>query len=391
MESVMFRTFGAWLLGASLALAGALPLQAAPVKAADVLDWTQAQRQDRFWRMETLLPHQPVPRGNDVRALPRGKPLTVTVSDHSIDAFMAADRTVGLLVLQDGKVRLARYAGPLTPTRHWAGFSLTKSLTSTLYAVALRDHSIRSLDDSVATYLPEMKGSAYEGVTIRQLLTMSSGVRWNEDYSDPKSDVARMYGTPADPGLDPITSYMRKLPREAPAGTKWNYKTGETDLAGVLLIRATGKPLAQYASEKLWKPLGMAQDGVWMINEAGVSPGGCCLSATLDDWGRFGQFILDGGRVGGRQLLPGDWLPQATRTQIDIGRPGLGYGYFWWTNADGTFDAKGIFGQMIHIDPKRHLVVVALGAWDAAYDKTHAEGRDRLVRAVAAAVDAEKP
>ena len=115
------------------------------------------------------------------------------------------------------------------------------------------------LDDSVSAYLPEMKGSAYDGVTIRQLLTMSSGVRWNEDYSDPTSDVARMYGTPADPGLDPITSFMRKLPREAPAGTKWNYKTGETDLAGVLLVRATGKPLAQYASEKLWKPLGMAQ------------------------------------------------------------------------------------------------------------------------------------
>lgn len=378
------------LLAALVALVAALPAPAAPRQPAEVLTWTQAQRQDRFWRMEGIFPHQRIAAGDHVRALPQGASLALQVEGHPVDTFMAADKTVGLLVLQDGKVRLSRFSSPLTPGRHWAGFSLTKSITSTLYAIALRDHAIRSLDDSVAAYIPEMKGTAYEGVTIRQLLTMSSGIRWNEDYTDLKSDVARMYSTPADPGLDPIVSYMRKLPREAPAGTKWVYKTGETDLAGVLLVRATGKPLADYASEKLWKPIGMAHDAVWMVNEAGVSPGGCCLSATLEDWGRFGQFILEGGKVNGRALLPADWLPQATKTQIDIGRPGMGYGYFWWTNADGTFDGKGIFGQMIHIDPARKLVVVALGAWTAAYDKVHAEGRDHLVKAIEAAVDAEK-
>jgi CubicO group peptidase (beta-lactamase class C family) len=371
-----------------LLLAGfaAVPVSAEPLKPAAVLTWDQPKRQDSFWRMETIFPHRVVQGGGRVRSLPKGKPLTVAVPG-GLNAFMAGDKTLGLLVLQDGKVRLEKYVAPLTRDRHWAGFSLTKSVTSTLYAIALRDHAIRSLDDAVSAYIPEMKGSAYDGVTIRQLLTMSSGIKWNEDYTDPASDVARMYGTPADPGLDPITSYMRKLPRETPAGTKWTYKTGETDLAGVLLVRATGMPLSRYLSEKLWKPLGMAHEAVWMINEAGISPGGCCLSAMLEDWGRFGQFILDGGKAGGKQLLPPDWLPQATHKQIEIGRPGMGYGYFWWTNDDGTFDAKGIFGQMIHIDPKRHLVIVALGAWSAAYDKPHAETRDVLVKAVTAAVD----
>jgi len=382
----------AWMLAiaaaSGLLMAAAPPVPAKKLEPASVLTWSQAERQDRFWRMETVFPHQTIAAGRKAVALRQGKPLTLPLPE-GLDAYMKADRTAGLLVMQDGRVRLERVGPSLTPTRHWAGFSVTKSITSTLYAIALRDGAIKSLDDSVARYLPEMKGSAYEGVTVRQLLTMSSGVKWNEDYTDLTSDVARMYSTPADPGLDPIVSYMRKLPREAPAGTKWSYKTGETDLAGVLLVRALGKPLAAYASEKLWKPLGMAHDAVWMVNEAGQSPGGCCLSATLEDYARFGQFILGGGKVGGKALLPADWLPQATREQIGIGRPGMGYGYFWWTNGDGTFDAKGIFGQMIHIDPKRHLVIVALAAWDAAYDRPHAELRDRLVKAVAEAVDHE--
>lgn len=378
----------AWMLGV-LATLTAPAVAAEPMKPASVLVWSQAERQDRFWRMETIFPHQRVAAAGRATPLKRGKPLALPLPE-GLDAFMKADRTAGLLVMQDGKVRLERFGPTLTPTRHWAGFSVTKSFTSTLYAIALRDGAIKSLDDSVARYLPEMKGSAYEDVTVRQLLTMSSGVRWNEDYSDLTSDVARMYSTPADPGFDPIVSFMRKLPRAVPPGTRWNYSTGETDLAGVLLVRATGKSLAAYATEKLWKPLGLAHDGVWMVNEVGISPGGCCLSVGLEDYARFGQFILDGGRIGGKALLPADWLPKATHEQINIGRPGMGYAYFWWTNGDGTFDAKGIFGQMIHIDPKRHLVIVALAAWDAAYDKPHAEQRDRLVKAVAEAVDREK-
>jgi CubicO group peptidase (beta-lactamase class C family) len=375
-----------WIaLVASLALA--VPGLAVP-KPADVLVWSQAERQDRFFRMEKQFPHRVVKAGGKVRPLAKGPPLAVALPN-GLDAYMAADRTAGLLVLADGRVRIERYGPTLTPVRHWAGFSVTKSITSTLYAIALRDGAIRSLDDSVAAYLPEMKGSAYQDVTIRQLLTMSSGVRWSEDYSDPTSDVARMYSTPADPGFDPIVSFMRKLPREAPPGSKWAYKTGETDLAGVLLVRATGKSLAQYAAEKLWGPLGMAQDAVWMIDAQGFSPGGCCLSATLGDYARFGQFILDGGRVGGKALLPAGWLSQAITQQIATGYPGTGYGYFWWTNADGTFDARGIFGQQIHIDPRRRLVIVALAAWDAPVDQKRGAARAGLIAAIAAAVDAE--
>lgn len=369
--------------------------QPAPHKAvpADVLVWSQPTRAARFSHMETVFPHRVVPAGGVVHLLPRGRPLAPTLADdagrpETIDRFMAEDRTAGLLVLQDGRVRLERYGPALGPHRHWAGFSLTKSVTSTLFGIAIAEGRIGSLDDPIVRYLPEMKGSAYDPVTIRQLLTMSSGVRWNEDYTDPQSDVVRMYGTPSDrPGLDPILSYMRHLPAQYPPGTHWAYKTGETDLAGMLLSRAVGTSLSGYLSTRLWRRYGMADRAVWMINEQGHEPGGCCLSATLEDWGRFGQFVLDGGRIGGRRVLPADWLPEATTTRIATGYGDQGYGYFWWANPDGTFDGRGIFGQMIHVDPRRRLVVVVLAAWPEAVDKARAPGRKRLIDAIAAAAD----
>ena len=396
------RTFPArrqWLalvaLGCAAPAAGKAPAHfPLKAKAADVLVWSQAERQGRFPHMERLFPHETVKAGGRAHPLPTGRPLTLQMvqdgAPESLDQWMAADNNAGLLILQDGRVRLERYRAGAGAADHWASFSVTKSVTSTLYAAAIKDGYIKSLDDSVATYLPEMKGSAYQDVSLRQLLTMSSGVRWSEDYTNPQSDVARMYDTPPDPGLDPIVSYMRHLPREVPAGAKWNYKTGETDLAGIVLVRATGQSLATYLSRKIWRPYGMERDAVWMVNAQRNSPGGCCLSATLRDLGRFGEFIRGGGIANGQAVLPPDWLPKATSEQIATGRPGLGYGYFWWIGPDGTFDARGIFGQGIHIDPKRRLVVVLLAAWPAVFDAPHAAGREQLMAAIEAAVDAEQ-
>ena len=183
----------------------------------------------------------------------------------------------------------------------------------------MKDGDIKSLDDPVTRYITALRGSAYDEVTVRQLLTMTSGVKWNEDYTDMNSDVARMYAQPPDPGFDMTVSYMRKLPREAPPGTKWVYKTSETNLVGVLVMEATGKPLAEYLSEKIWRPYGMERDAEWMIDDVGHEQGGCCLAMTLRDLGRFGQFILDGARIGGTSIVPDTWLAEATRTQVETG------------------------------------------------------------------------
>jgi CubicO group peptidase (beta-lactamase class C family) len=158
---------------------------------------------------------------------------------------------------------------------------------------------------------------------------------------------------------------MRKLPRAKPPGTRFNYNTGETDLVGILVSKATGKSLAQYASEKIWKPFGMEQDAIWMIDRSGHERGGCCMSMTLRDYARFGQFMLEGGMGrGGKRILPPGWTAQATTARIDNGIGG--YGYFWWIRPEGGYAAEGIFGQAIVVIPEERMVVAINSAWPAA-------------------------
>src|SRR5690606_29854148 len=157
-------------------------------------------------------------------------------------------------------------------------FSVAKSVTSTLVGAAIQDGKIAGLGAPVTDYIPELKGSGYDGVTVRQLLMMSSGVKWNEDYSDPKSAVAQAGAPILEPGVNPIVSYMRKLPREHAPGTVFHYNTGETDLVGLLVSNAVGMSLSDYASEKIWKPYGMERDAIWVVDGAGRERGGCCIS-----------------------------------------------------------------------------------------------------------------
>jgi CubicO group peptidase (beta-lactamase class C family) len=369
------------------------PAEARPRVAADTLFWSQAQKEAGFPHMEAFFATRTVKRGAHAHPLPVGKPLDVPVTVNgkaeTVERFMAQNKNAGVLVIQDGKIRLEKYALGYGPTGRWTSFSVAKSFTSTLVGAAVKDGYIKSIDDPVTRYIPGLKGAAYDGVSVRQVLTMTSGVKWNEDYTDPKSDVAQFYTVKPDPGVDPTVSYMRKLPREAPPGTKWVYKTGETNLIGVLVTSATHKSLSDYLSEKIWKPYGMEQDGVWMVDERGQESGGCCLSVALHDYGRMGMFILGGGRAQGKAVVPDDWIQAATHKEADIGFPDEGYGYQWWTQDNGTFNAYGIFGQAIHIDPKRKLVIVVSSAWPHATDKDLQAARSTLFADVAKAVDAE--
>lgn len=362
-------------------------------KPAAVLFWTQAQKEAGFQNMEATFPVHRVEHGDKVLPLPAGAALAVSVTESGkttpLADFMAAQKTSGLLVIQDGKVRLETYGLGFSADKRWTSFSVAKSFTSTLVGAAIRDGYIKSLDEPVVTYIPGLKGSAYEGVSVRQLLTMTSGVKWNEDYTDPKSDVAGLFSAPSDPGVDSTVSYMRKLPREAAPGAKWVYKTGETNLIGVLVTSATHKSLADYLTEKIWRPFGMEGDAVWMIDERGQEAGGCCISVTLRDYGRMGLFVMGGGVAAGKSVVPDGWFKAAIHKQADIGEPGHGYGYQWWTNDDGTYDARGIFGQIIHIDPARKLVVVVTSAWPEADLPQRWVARSALLNSIAAAVDAQ--
>ncbi|WP_439114466.1 serine hydrolase domain-containing protein [Hydrogenophaga sp.] len=356
----------------------------------DVLFWKQPQRDAAFRaldRLPFLAKHRVVPAGGTPSPLPPGPPLALPLD---VDAYMQGQRSAALMVLHNGQVRLERYGLDFDSQGRWTSFSVAKSFTSTLLGAAVRDGHIKSMDDKVSDYIDEMKGSAYDDVSIRQLLTMTSGVQWNEDYDDPNSDVARFNNHQPEPGVDALVSYLRQLPRAAPAGTRWLYSTGETNLVGVLLARATGKPLSSYLSEKIWVPAGMEQQATWILSKTGQEISGCCLQAATRDYARFGQFILNGAQANGQRIVPDDWLARATTTRADTGQPGRGYGYQWWTYDDGSFAARGIFGQGIFIDPARKLVIASNANWGRnATDPQASAAREAFYVAVQQAVDAE--
>jgi CubicO group peptidase (beta-lactamase class C family) len=322
----------------------------------------------------------------DPLSLPVGEPLDIP----AVEEYMASQHTSGLVILQDGKIRFERYGQEFDADGRWTSFSVAKSFTSTLVGAAVQDGYIKSLEDKVSQYIPDLRGSAYDDVTIRQLLTMSSGVRWNEDYEDPEADVAKFNKAKADPGVDATVSFMRKLPRAHPPGTVWHYNTGETNLIGVLVSSATGKSLAQYLQDTIWHPAGMAATATWLQGKTGHEIAGCCLQAATRDFARFGLFVLANGNVGGKQIVPEDWFSQATRKQMDIGVPGKGYGFQWWTYDDGAVAAQGIFGQGIFIDPQRRLVIASNSNWTRATLGPEPKAREEFYQRVRALIDSEQ-
>jgi len=296
-------------------------------------------------------------------------------TEYSIDDFMSHNHVGGLLVLKDGENRLERYGLGNTEETVWIGYSMAKSVTSLLYGAAIKDGYISSLDARVADYLPALEGSAYQEATLRDLLRMASGVQWNEDYADPDSDVGNY------PGGDVVRllEFLGDKPRVAPPGERFNYSTGETDLAGVVLRAAIANNLATYLEHKLWRPM-MESTAYWATHGAGGGErGGCCTYATLRDYGRMGQFVLDDGVLpDGTRVLPEGWIAESTAPSPASD----GYGYFWWLEDDGAFRASGIFGQGVYIHPQSDTVIAVLSAWTAATGPDYGAHRDALFSAI---------
>jgi CubicO group peptidase (beta-lactamase class C family) len=303
-----------------------------------------------------------------------------------LDEYMQEQRIAGLVVIYKGQVITERYGLDFGPQDKWTSFSVAKSFTSTLVGAAIKDGSIKSLEDKVSDYILDMKGSAYDDVSIRQLLTMTSGVKWNEDYSDPDSDVSKFNFSKPDAGVDITASYLRKLPRQSAPGEKWLYSTGETNLIGLLVSQATGKSLSDYLSTKIWANIGAEQNASWILGPTGHEISGCCIQASTRDFAKFGQFILDGAVVNEQSIVPDGWFEMATTKQADIGVQDKGYGFQWWTWDEGSFEGKGIFGQGIFIDPSRDLVVAVNANWPTATGAA-ARSRESMYKAFQAAVD----
>jgi CubicO group peptidase (beta-lactamase class C family) len=315
-----------------------------------------------------------VHRGANVMPLPQAKhEIDVTYSadgaSGDVAAFMEHNRVSGLIVLHRGRIVLERYGLGRTERDQWVSFSVAKSITSTLLGAAIRDGSIGSLDDAVTRYIPELAHSGYAGVTLRQALEMAVGLRWNEDYKDRDSDWHRTLSldAPGDsrPAVD-IVDYMAHVPREKPPGTVFLYNSGNVQILGVVVERATHKTLAAYLEEKIWRPVGMEADAYWVRDRFGHAFARSLFNATLRDYARFGYFFMHGAKINGASILPDGWVEDATRSHLPTDWGHVGYGYLWWINPDSSYRAIGIYGQMIFADPRTDVVIVTNSSWPSA-------------------------
>jgi len=336
-----------------------------------------------FRNIDRLFPTRRILHGRARSLMPASTPLRdVDFVSHDtryrLEDYLRLNRVSGLLVLKDGKIALERYAYGNGPQTRWMSMSIAKSITSTLIGAAIKDHAIGSIDDPVTKYVPRLTGGAYDGVTVRHLLMMASGVRWNETYTDPASDRRRLLEVQIAQRPNGAVDLMRALGRAAPPGYVNNYSTGETQIAGEVVRGATRKSLAEYLSDKIWRPFGMETDASWWLDSPGGHEiGGSGLSATLRDYGRFGLFFLGEGVIDGVKVLPRGWTVEASSAKTLADGKRISYGYMWWpsealpnTVNDGAFSAVGIFGQAIYINPREHVVIVQ---WSAQTKPTGGE------------------
>ena len=327
-----------------------------------------------FRNIDRLFPTRTVARSARPLALPLdprpfpGIRIADRDSTYTLDQYLALNRVTGVLVLQDGRIRLERYLHGNTPATRWMSMSVAKSITSTLAGAAIHEGRL-SLADPVVKHVPVLAGSAYDGATVRDILMMASGARWNETYTDPRSDRRRLLEAQISQRPGSAMDVMRSLPRAAKPGTINNYNTGETQVAGEIVRAAVGKPLATYLRERVWSKVGMESDANWWLDSPdGVEIGGSGFSATLRDYARFGQFILDDGVANGERILPEGWVREATSAKTLEGGAPLPYGYLWWPGTspaaqrDRAFEAVGIYGQHVYINPAARVVIVVWSA-----------------------------
>lgn len=331
-----------------------------------------------FRNIDRLFPTRAIVPAKTPRALPPSARVLSNVrvplgdSTLSVEQYLEHNRVAAVLVLHEGRVAYERYRFGNGPRTRWMSMSVAKSVTSTLIGAALREGAISSLDDLVTQYVPSLAGSAYDGVTVRHVLTMTSGVRWSERYTDPTSDRRKLLEAQIAQRPGAALAVMRALSRAAAPGSVNTYSTGETQVAGEILRAAVGRPLADYLSARIWTPAGMADTARWWLDSPdGVEIGGSGISATLRDYARFGQFILDDGIIGTDTVLPRGWLREATAPITLSTGERVDYGFLWWpaTTAsdrrDRAFAAVGIHGQLLYVNPAARVVIVSWGAHPA--------------------------
>ncbi|WP_308992893.1 serine hydrolase [Mariniflexile litorale] len=303
--------------------------------------------------------------------------------------FIDSSNTQGFLFIKNDTIQYENYwRGQKEDIQH-ISWSMSKSYISALFGIAIEEGYIKSIHQTVDEYLPELKGSGYDGVKIKDVLQMASGIKFNETYSDPKSDINRywdgfIYGKSQD-------KFASTLLNEKPPGTYNHYVSINTHVLGMIIVKATNTSLTNYLHEKIWKPIGAEFDAYWLTDGEGMEMALGGLNACLRDYAKLGRLYLNKGNWNGTQIVPAAWIEQSTSIKEEHLSPqsknsahtGMGYGYQWWIpeGEEGEVLAIGVFNQHIYINPTTNTIIVKNSANKNYYDannpyastKTHLE------------------
>ncbi|MEV1084461.1 serine hydrolase [Streptomyces sp. NPDC050211] len=369
-----------------------------PRTLAEIGLFTGAPQYENFCRVKDLAETREMVPASKPHAWPIGEAIALPDTYEfdgavrSTEEFLADTDTAALLVLIDGEIRHEQYLLTGGPDVPWLSMSVAKSFVSALVGIAVEEGHISGIDEPISAFVPVQPGSAYDGVSIRDVLQMSSGARWNETYSDPTSDIYLLSMATLGIGST-LDDFVATMARESEPGTLCRYNSGETQVLGALVARATGRTLADYMQEKLCEPLGMTSPGRWVVDPAGMEMAYGGLNLTARDYARIGELYRNGGMWRDEQIIPADWVRDSVTAgapHLQPGRPivgghrlSLGYGYQWWIpDGDrGEFSAIGVYNQFVYVDPTARTTIVKLSA-NRRYGTSTKESANRELETV---------
>ena len=331
---------------------------------------------ENFRTMPEMFPYHEIHRGENVfefetalQDLP--KTFEYNGKTYNIEELLEDTWTTGLIVIKDDKIRFEKYYRGNTRDTLNISWSVGKSFVSALIGIAIQEGAIKGVDVPVSDYAPELKGSGYDGVPLKDVLQMSSGVRFDEDYGAFFSDINRM-GRVIAMG-DSINEFAASLESERKPGTYRHYVSMDTQVVGMVLKNATGKTPSQYLEEKIWKKIGMHSNAKWLVDDMDMELVFGTLNVTLRDYARFGRLYVNYGNWNGEQVVPKQWVIDSITPDAPHLMPGdnplsntkMGYGYQWWIpeKPKGDFMALGVYDQYIYVNPAKQVVIVKNSAF----------------------------
>lgn len=341
-----------------------------------------------FSHLDSILPHYTLKKPAAPRALPKAATdpdikYRFEQQSRSLDDFLDRQRVTGFLLIKDGEVLAERYQYDRKPDHRFVSHSMAKSIVSIAVGFALAEKKIASLDDTIARYVSELAGNPYGETTIRNMLRMASGAPFEEAY-DGKDDLAKFARLRAT--QDSVAAFRAFTARDAGQGTRFHYASNQTVALTLLMRAVTGTSMSEYLTSRLWQPMGAEADATWIRMRDGTEVGSGSFNAVLRDYGRLGMLLANDGALDGRQILPKDYLLDATdwHRQPEAfaprkATPYFGYGYQFWLlpGEKRRFALLGVYGQSIFVDPELKLVMVITAAAKNASVGKESFGRER--------------